>query len=176
MSLSDLSSLGSFVSSVAVLVSLAYPALQTRQNVRHTKALIWEGSADRTTSEHLAYLQPGVAESALVGNGDDASLDAVRDLQFDHLCSVWYIKWDCVYEQHNEGLMAAERFQRLRWAMTDQLQSSPGIRSYIRRVVQIAPPYGYHQFLGEVLGDCDARLAAAVPTVADARANSALQD
>jgi hypothetical protein len=169
MSLSELSSLGSFVSSVAVLISLAYLALQTRQNVRHTKALIWEGSADRTSSEHLAYLQPGVAESALIGNGDEASLDAVRDLQFNHLCSVWYIKWDCVYEQHREGLMARERFERLRWAMTDQLQSNPGIRAFARRVAEAAPPYGYHRFLAEVLKDCEARVAANAPTVAVVR-------
>ena len=166
MSLSELAALGSFVSSIAVLISLAYLALQTRQNVRHTKALIWEGSADRTTSEHLAYLQPGVAESALFGNGAEASLDAVRDLQFNHLCSVWYIKWDCVYEQHCEGLMARERFQRLRWAMTDQLQSNPGICAFVRRLVETAPPYGYHRFLAEVLEDCEARLAAGAPTVA----------
>ena len=37
MSLSDLAALGSFVSGFAVLASLIYLALQTRQNVKHKR-------------------------------------------------------------------------------------------------------------------------------------------
>jgi hypothetical protein len=40
MSLSDLASIGSFVSGAAVLVSLVYLRLQIRQNTRHSQALI----------------------------------------------------------------------------------------------------------------------------------------
>ena len=43
MSLSDLASIGSLVSGVAVLVSLIYLSQQTRQNTKHSRALIQQG-------------------------------------------------------------------------------------------------------------------------------------
>jgi hypothetical protein len=45
MNLSDLAAIGSLVSGIAVLVSLVYLAQQTRQNSKHTRALIQQGRA-----------------------------------------------------------------------------------------------------------------------------------
>ena len=47
MSLSDLASIGSFISGIAVLVSLVYLSLQIRQNTKHSQALIQQGRAAR---------------------------------------------------------------------------------------------------------------------------------
>ena len=45
MSLSDLASLGSFVSGVAVLISLIYLALQVRQTEKNQQSLMQQGQA-----------------------------------------------------------------------------------------------------------------------------------
>ena len=59
MSLSDLASIGSLISGVAVLVSLVYLSLQIRQNARHSQALIQQGRAARIadTALRLAELR-----------------------------------------------------------------------------------------------------------------------
>jgi hypothetical protein len=55
MTLSDLASLGSFVSGIAVLVSLIYLALQVRQAEKNQRAALNQGYVDRTT-ENLRWL------------------------------------------------------------------------------------------------------------------------
>jgi hypothetical protein len=49
MSLSDLASLGSLVSGLAVLGSLIYLNIQTRQATKHQRSLMMQGRAARTT-------------------------------------------------------------------------------------------------------------------------------
>jgi hypothetical protein len=49
MSLSDLASIGSFVSGVAVLISLVYLALQVRQAERNQRAILQQGRAARAS-------------------------------------------------------------------------------------------------------------------------------
>src|SRR5580765_5709256 len=53
MSLSDLASIGSLVSGLAVLVSLIYLGLQTHQNAKHSRALIQQGRAARVADTAL---------------------------------------------------------------------------------------------------------------------------
>ena len=50
MSLADWASWLGIVNGVAVVVSLLYLAVQTRQNARHTMALIHQGCANQATS------------------------------------------------------------------------------------------------------------------------------
>src|SRR5215471_4269187 len=62
MSLSDLASLGSFVSGVAILVSLIYVALQLRQSAKHQRALMHQGYAARVTESLHWFAEPANAE------------------------------------------------------------------------------------------------------------------
>jgi hypothetical protein len=50
MVLSDVASIATAVSGFAVTASLIYVGIQTQQNVRHTRALIHQGTAARTTN------------------------------------------------------------------------------------------------------------------------------
>ena len=45
-----ISAIGEIVGSIAVVITLAYLAVQTRQNSHHTKALLQQGQSDRVTS------------------------------------------------------------------------------------------------------------------------------
>src|SRR5215469_5099480 len=72
MSLSDLASLGSFVSGVAVLASLVYLTLQVRQAERYQKAIALQARAARLVDMHFRMADSDVHEIGLKGlNGDD---------------------------------------------------------------------------------------------------------
>jgi len=61
MSLSDLASLGSFVSGVAVLISLIYLALQVRQAEKNQRSLMQQGQANRICDLLLRNSDPSLA-------------------------------------------------------------------------------------------------------------------
>ena len=77
MSLSDLASLGSFVSGCAVLISLIYLALQVRQTERNQKISIRHSRVSRTVELQLALADPGVADAWLHGFRPRADLPQV---------------------------------------------------------------------------------------------------
>lgn len=78
MDLADLASVGSFVSGVAVVISLLYLSVQIRQNTKHTRALIQQGRAARV-SEHtfrLAELNAdGRLDKCFAGSTDVSARD-----------------------------------------------------------------------------------------------------
>src|SRR6185369_7999739 len=83
MTLSDLASIGSLVSGVAVLVSLVYLSLQIRQNARHSKALIQQGRAARIadTALRLAELRESDGlDKCFEGSPDVSAKDLARFL------------------------------------------------------------------------------------------------
>lgn len=63
MNLSDLASLGSFVSGVAVVVSLVYLALQVRHAEKTQRALMHQTRAERIINAALASMQPDISET-----------------------------------------------------------------------------------------------------------------
>lgn len=71
MSLSDLSSIGSLISSAAVLVSLVYLSRQMRQTERNQRSLIIQGTINRASEGVQFATQPFINElTARVGAGD----------------------------------------------------------------------------------------------------------
>ena len=76
MSLPDLASIGSLVSGVAVLLSLVYLAQQTRQNSKHTMALIHQGRVEQTTGWINAVASdPSLTDILMRGGVGDVTLD-----------------------------------------------------------------------------------------------------
>ena len=63
MSLSDLASLGTFVSGLAVVVSLIYLALQVRHAEKTQRALMHQARAERLINAGLASMQPEIADT-----------------------------------------------------------------------------------------------------------------
>ena len=62
MKLSDLASIGSLISSAAVLISLVYLALQIRQAERNQRALIHQGRASRMIALMAQIADPGIVD------------------------------------------------------------------------------------------------------------------
>lgn len=149
MTLTDLASIGSLISGVAVLASLVYLAQQTRQNARHSRALIQQGRAARIadTALRLAELRESDAiDKCFEGSPDVSAKDVGR---FLFLCRAIFVSAEDSFFQHQEGLMdniAFESFESsiksgmgaggvaAAWIMTSQMYE-PQFRDYMNRMM-----------------------------------------
>jgi hypothetical protein len=128
MNLSDLASVGSFVSGVAVLASLVYLSLQIRQNTKHSRALIQQGRAARICESltHLAEFD--------WSDGMDACLAGTpgvnpRDLRrFIFIVRTFFVSAEDSFLQHQEGLMDRQVFEAFESFLQSSLNASPGFR------------------------------------------------
>src|ERR1700744_1656333 len=82
MSLSDLASIASLVSTFAVLISLIYLALQVRQAERNQQASIRQGRATRSVDIILAAGEPSYAAALPKGVAGAPDITSVEFSQF----------------------------------------------------------------------------------------------
>ncbi len=155
MSLSDLASIGSLVSGVAVLVSLVYLSQQTRQNTKHTRALIFQGGAEMALNQFRAVADADLAEATIIANGGTPTAEEIKRYQFNQVCTIFVVVWENFFAQHDEGLVDKEHFQRIRWAFVQSLRGNPGIREFFRQMVSLpgAPDHRFHAFLRELISE-----------------------
>jgi len=74
MTLSDLASIGSFVSGVAVVISLVYLALQVRHAEKTQRALMHQARTERIINASLSSMQTEIADTVTkIVNGQELS-------------------------------------------------------------------------------------------------------
>jgi hypothetical protein len=74
MSLTDLANIGSFVSGIAVVISLVYLALQVRHAQKTQRALMHQARTERVVNAALASMQTDIAETVTkIVNGNELS-------------------------------------------------------------------------------------------------------
>src|SRR5215472_9389222 len=131
MSLSDLASLGSFVSGLAVLVSVVYLATQVRQGHRASRAQIhqnivggWCNICDLVATNSTAFtvgLTSSEKEFAAMSDAGKAEFMAVIFAQFKH--------YENSYLQFQEGFVRKEDWEA--WAnMAFMYFRTPGARHW----------------------------------------------
>jgi hypothetical protein len=127
MSLSDLASLGNFVSGVAVLISLVYLALQVRQAERNQRGLMQQGRADRLSFLLLQMSEAGTAE--IYSKGADAPQDlSESELErFLLICRSAFLSGEDSLLQYKAGLLDEAAFASYAAGAKGQL-TSPGLR------------------------------------------------
>ena len=128
MSLSDLASIGSFVSGVAVLVSLIYLGLQVRQAKLHQQATIRAARADRVIEINLRLGQPDMVSAFVKGAWGKPGLTETELWQFILMCRGIFVSYEDAFYQHHEGLLHEAAFQNFIKAATLTL-AAPGIRA-----------------------------------------------
>jgi hypothetical protein len=127
--LSDLASIATAISGLAVTASLIYVGIQTRQNVRHTRALIHQGTAARTTNILLGFTNTETVTAWIEGNGGTATPELIRQMQFYYQCGIAMIAMEDYFSQHEDGLLSDEQFSRGRATFRERLRE-PGLRAY----------------------------------------------
>ncbi len=104
MTLSDLANIGSFISGIAVLISLVYLALQIRQASKHTLAAMHEARAAAINT----YLQPLANDPVLLdvvlrGNAGDPSLDRLESWRYCYVLLAFISGYEEQFYQHRNG-------------------------------------------------------------------------
>ena len=124
MTLSDLASIGSLVSGVAVLVSLVYLSQQTRQNTKHTRALIQQGRAElaRGLLDTMAS-NPSLAEISTRLVDGDPTVTAAQSAQFCYWVFSHFYLWEDFFFQHENDLIDDTRHTGLTLAIKARFQS-----------------------------------------------------
>ncbi len=117
MSFSDLASLGSFISAVAVLVSLIFLyfqlrqiGAQIRQAEKNQRAVIGQGRTNRMVELALRTAEPGLGEAmANVFTNSDA-LKPHQLFQFVHYSRALFLNAEDTFYQHENGLLDDEPY------------------------------------------------------------------
>ena len=144
MLLSILASIAAAISGLSATASLIYVAIQTRQSVRYTRALIHQGTAARTTNLLLGLMNPETVATWIERNGGTPTPELIRRRQFHYHCGTAMIAMEDYFSQHDDGLLSDEQFTR-RSATFRQTLMEPGLRAYwIRQrevMIKAAPRY-----------------------------------
>ncbi len=127
MTLSDFATLTTAISGVAVTVSIVYLALQTHQNVKHTRALINQGRVTLISELLLKSTDPDMAAAYLAGVGREATPQAVRAMQFEAFATAQMFGWQDSFSQHQRGLLDDDIYRAMR-ASVDQAMRHPTFR------------------------------------------------
>ena len=111
MSLSDLTNIGGFVSSLAVLVSLVYLALQIRQSAKNQKAAI-----HNERNGHLlgllagSYADKQTKDVCVRGLNADTTLSPVECNQFEHVQLCFLNFCQEYFLMFRDGMIGKERY------------------------------------------------------------------
>jgi hypothetical protein len=128
MSLSDLASVGSFVSGFAVLASLIYLALQVRQTKRNQQIAIRHSRATRVVELHLALADVAVADAWLHGSASPQQISQTEVGQYNNLCRALFFHFEDSFYQREEGLLNDDAFETV-VAGVRLSARSPGFRA-----------------------------------------------
>ena len=144
MLLSTLASIAAAISGLSATASLIYVAIQTRQSVRHTRALIHQGAAARTTNLLLGSMNAEAVAAWIEGNGGTPTPELIRQRQFHYHCGTTMIAMEDYFSQHEERLLSDEQFARGSATFRQALRE-PGLRAYWLRhrdvMIKAAPRY-----------------------------------
>lgn len=168
MTLSDIASIGSLVSGVAVLISLIYLSVQIKQAERNQRALMQQGRADRVSNNSLRMAEPELSDIFRRGRAGDEGLDPGELHQFAMLCRCGFVSGEDLFLQHLSGQLEDAAYHSY-VAGVRSLFAAPGLRAMWRMTSQ---DYGnqYRKFMDEILNETRAapesnRLARWVETV-----------
>ena len=128
MTLSDLASLGSFVSGFAVLTSLVYLARQVRQAERNQQISIRHSRVSRTVDLHLALADPAGADAWLHGLARPDDITQAELIQFINLCRAHFFHFEDSFYQRESGVLNDAAFETVVGGVR-LLARSPGWRA-----------------------------------------------
>lgn len=105
MSFSDIASLGSLISGVAVLISLVYLALQVRQAEKNQRAALNQGTVDRLANLILTLSQPAFADLLARVRAPDPTFTAQEIMSLRLIQRATLLSLQDTVIQHREGLL-----------------------------------------------------------------------
>jgi hypothetical protein len=110
MSLSDLAALGSFISGVAVLISLVYLSLQVRQAAKHSRSAMGHARATNVIDINWRYADPAVQELFMKAGEANQTLSAIEIQQLLAMSRANFFNAEDAFIQQREGLLDAAAY------------------------------------------------------------------
>ena len=141
MSLTEISAVASIASSFAVAVSLVYLALQTHQNAKHTKALVWNATQSRIVNMHLAMADENLCRAAIIENGAEATREAVVQRQCRFMSAARLSNLIDIIRQMDMGVID-DASVSFRSTSVGMLRNEP---AFLRHVKSVLPHQGKSQ-------------------------------
>jgi hypothetical protein len=111
MTLSDLASIGSFVSGAAVAISLILLLLQMRQNNKTSRASMQQSRTARYSEQILRPTEPYLCEAVTRAVQDDLNLDAFMIMAFVRHAANMFWNSEDVFLQHKSGTIDRVAFE-----------------------------------------------------------------
>jgi hypothetical protein len=139
MTLEEFYYVSQIVASVAVLASLIYLALQTRQNTLGQRALMHQMRIQQMQSELFARADPAIAAAMLAAEGDAAGLTEVQQRQFLYMTLAGLTSMEEQFRLHKAGQYDAEHWKSTRKTL-DRYLRSPGARVIARMYHSMLDP------------------------------------
>lgn len=111
MSLTDLASIGSLVSGLAVVFSLLFLGLQVRQANRNQRSLMQQGRSARNVDLLMRVTDPKLSEILVrVFQGDETVTDAEYFAMYGYAAAVFWSYEDC-FLQFRSGMLDASSWE-----------------------------------------------------------------
>ena len=110
MSLEAVSSIGSLISGLAVLISLVYLSLQVRQSERNQQAVISQNRATRQAAETMGMTEPSLADAFSKATSSSEDISSTQFVQFTWFCRATFRDDEDSFYQHKEGLLNEAAF------------------------------------------------------------------
>jgi hypothetical protein len=142
MTLSDIASIGSLVSGIAVLVSLIYLALQVRQAERNQRAVLNQGYITRFADYLRWYAEPPINELRARVIAGDTAFTAEELLRLQLAFRVTLLSAQDAYLQHKAGLLDEMTLDNSLLNVRNGWLSQPVYRAlWLQQAPTIAPEF-----------------------------------
>ena len=105
MTISDLASIGSLVSGVAVLISLVYLALQVRQAEKNQRSLMNQGAVTRGNSSLALFAQPELSDLYARAIGGETDFTSGEVYRLQTIMRISLLSLQDHFVQHRAGLI-----------------------------------------------------------------------
>ncbi len=128
MSLSDLAALGSFVSGVAVVITLVFLLVQTRQTLKNQRSLMQQGRTARIVDLIFRQTDPALMDVMVRGRAGDSTLEPLQIETFLNVARASLISMEDTYLQHGLGTIDPSAWKTSTARLADLL-SQPGMRA-----------------------------------------------
>jgi hypothetical protein len=150
MTLSDLASLGSFVSGLAVLVSLVFLYFQVRQAEKNQQTSIRQARINRICDTLLAMVnEPSFFDAIMLGNFGSEDISEIQLRKFLVHVRVYFLQSEDSYHQYRAGLLDETAFKTFKAGFRTTM-STPGYR-VAWRTVRDWFGSGFVRFVDELL-------------------------
>jgi hypothetical protein len=154
MSLADLSSLGSFISGLAVVITLIFLLLQMRQTDKNQKALLQQGRSARVTELILKRTEPELSKALTRGLQADLTIDESQVESINAFFAALFWSIEDSFLQSRAGLLLSTSWEtddatlrgffavpacRVAWIMNRDLMSG-AYRNYVDALMRDIKP------------------------------------